>query len=346
MELHAPREGRRDEPRVPPLLAIGAADVEGQFTGTVVEVAQRAQQHTESLAPRFHAGEEQAQRAGLPGVAGAEPLQIDARRDDAIGAGEGERRRVSRGARRGHGSIERVEQAPQLRPRGPEGRHTLGVRVKRRHQGAAGVPQRRPPEAGDERLVKVQHVEVLGLEQHVDVGDQVRRGGDKLERATLAHRVGGAGEEEARVRLVGQEDRVPLAGEHGLHAAPRLADRQPVGAGGDHGDAVTARRESLDERLHLAVHARRRRPEKRREDADLVAHDAHATARGRASAAGGIVPGRNDGRAGAIRPRPASKIRATLCSPPQASVSGGHPWQTAPAPGPSPAMNSSVMRRH
>ena len=43
-------------------------------------------------------------------------------------------------------------------------------------------------------------------------------------------RVGGAGEEEARVRLVGQEHRLALAGEHRLHAALRLVDRGPVGA--------------------------------------------------------------------------------------------------------------------
>ena len=230
--------------------------------------------------------------------------------------------------RRGDGGVERVEQAPQLRPRRPERRHALGVGVERRHQRAAGVTQRRPAEAGHERLVEVQHVEVLGLEQHVDVGDQVRRRGDELERAALAHRVGGAGEEEARVRLVRQEDRRPLAGEHRLHAAPRLADRQPVGAGRDDGDAVAARRESLDERLHLAVHARRRRPEERREDADLVAHDAHATARGQARRTART----RDRRSTTDGPGPSAPARpaALLGRSPAAASPGRRRWRRRP----------------
>ena len=180
-----------------------------------------------------------------------------------------------------------------------------------RDQRAAGVAQRRPAETGHERLVEVQQVEVLGAEQDVDVGDEVRRRGDELEGPALLDRVGGAGEEVARVRLVGQEDRLPLPREHGLHPALRLVDRRAVGARRDHRDAMPRRREPLRERAHLVVDGRLRGPEERREDAELERHAVHATARG--------TPERAKGRPRALAPAAPSGLPA----------GGDQPWQTA-----------------
>src|SRR5674476_1050256 len=151
----------------------------------------------------------------------------------------------------------------------------------------------------------MQQVEALGGEEHVDVGDEVGRRGDELQRATLAYGVGGAGEEEARVGLAGQEHRLALTGEHGLHATARLRDGVVVAAGRDHGDAVPCRGEPLDEGLHLAVHPRGPRPQERREDTELVAHAVYAT-----PPRSGATDGRR--RAGRRRTR---RRPAQACSP-------------------------------
>ena len=234
---------------------------------------------------------------------------VDARRDDPVGAGKRQRRRVADGRRRGDGRVQRVEQAAKLRPRGPERPHLLGIGVERGDQRAAGVAQGRPAEAGHERLVEVQEVEVLGAEQHVDVGDEVRRCGDELEGPALLDRVRRAGEEEPRVRLVRQEHRLALAGEHRLHPALRLGDRGAVGGGRDHRDAVPGGGEALRERLHLLVHGRRRGPQERREDAQLERHAPHATAPGRRRAHGaGAGPARG-------RPEPYARGAAGARAP-------------------------------
>ncbi len=253
---------------------------------------------------------------------------VHARRDDPVRARERDRGDVAHGSRRGDRRVERVEQAPELRPRGPERPHLLGIGVERRDQRAAGVAQRRPAEAGHERLVEVQEVEVLGAEQDVDVGDEVRRRGDELQGAALLDRVCRAGEEEARVRLVGQEHRLPLPGEDRLHPALCLVDREAVGGRGDDGHAMPRGRQAVSERAHLVVDGRLRGPEERREDAELERHALHATPHG---------PRRTRaGAARASRPRRPFGDRSVECQP----------WQTALAPGPSPLMNSSVMRRH
>ncbi len=301
MEADAVLPGGRHQARVAALLEVAAADVDDDACVLVAEQAQSAQQHAEPLAPLGAGAEEHAERSLGARFGRAEHLVVDARRDDPVGAGERDGRGVAHRRRRGDRRVERVEQAAQLRPRGPERPHLLGVGVERRDQRAAGVAQRRPAEAGHERLVEVQQVEVLGAEQDVDVGDEVRRRGDELEGSALLDRVGGAGEEVARVRLVGQEDRLALAREHGLHPALRLVDRGAVGARRDHRDAVPGRREPLRERAHLVVDGRLRGPEERREDAELERHALHATPRRR----------RRRAREGAAGPRDAARaVRA------------------------------------
>ena len=67
--------------------------------------------------------------------------------------------------------------------------------------------------------------------------------------------------------------------------------------------------------------------------------------RGRGEApAGGRRARRHDGRAGATS-APARRESGSRCSAALAPERR-QPWQTALAPGPSPLMNSSVMRRH
>ena len=296
--------GRRHQTRVAALLEVGATDVDDHAGVLVAEQAQGTKEHAEPLAPLGAGAEDDAERPLSTFGRRAKDLVVDPRRDHPVGAGERDRGGVAGGRRRGDRGVERVEQAAESRPRGPERPHLLGVGVKGRDQRTAGIAQRRPAEAGYERLVEVQQVEVLGAEQDVDVGDEVRRRGDELERPALLDRVRGAGEEEPRVRLFGHEDRVPLAGEHRLHAALRLVDREPVGAGRDHRDAVPGRGEPLGERLHLPVHGRRCGPQERREDTELERHAPHATARRRATP---DARARGPGRTAAPAARPAGR---------------------------------------
>ena len=251
-----------------------------------------------------------------------------------VRAGKRERREVADRRGRGDGRVERVEQAPELRPRGPERPHLLRVGVERRDQRDRRMPQRRPAQARDERLVEVQQVEVLRPQQHVDVGDELGRRRDELERPALLDRVGRAGEEVARIGLVRQEDGLALAGQHRLHTPVRLLDRRTIGAGSDDRDLVTRRRQPLGERPDLLVDRRRSGPEERREDAQLERHTRHGTAREPPARAEPREPRppsttvRARGGRGDAPAAPSADGRGGgLCGPP-----AGQPWQTAPAP--------------
>jgi hypothetical protein len=72
----------------------------------VAEQTQRAQQHPEALAPSGAAREHEARRPRRPLPVGMEHAEVHARRDDTIGAGEGERGHVPRGDRRGDGRVQ------------------------------------------------------------------------------------------------------------------------------------------------------------------------------------------------------------------------------------------------
>ena len=76
MEDHTPLEGRRDEARIAPDLAVCAADIERELTGAILEEAKGTKEHAQSLAPRFRGGEQQAQRARSR-AGGPEPVEID-----------------------------------------------------------------------------------------------------------------------------------------------------------------------------------------------------------------------------------------------------------------------------
>ena len=69
--------------------------------------------------------------------------------------------------------------------------------------------------------MQVQEVELLGLHEHVDVADQVDRRGDDPETAVVAHRIGAAGKEVARARLV--------LGEHRRRLAQQVVQRRALG---------------------------------------------------------------------------------------------------------------------
>ncbi len=287
--------GGRDDARVPPLLGVGAAHVDHDAGVLLAQVAQRAEQDAEPLAPLDAPAEDDAERAFGAGGRRVERLEVDARRDHAVGAGERDRGGVAGGDRRGDGRVQRIEEAAELRARRPERPHVLGIGVEGRHQRATGVAERRPAEPRHEGLVEVKDVEVLGAEQDVDVGDEVGRGGDELERAALANGVGRAGEEVARVRLAGQEDRLAFSGEDRLHPAVRLVHREAVGARRDHRDPVPAQREPLGQGAHLVVDRRGGRPEEGREDAELETHAPHATPPSRADTRARRQDGRGRG---------------------------------------------------
>ena len=203
------------------LMAVGSHDTASAFAAAPVdllrlfEVAQRHDLDIHPASLRLVTQNldriDDALRAGLPRVARPEARQIQAGRDHTVGSGEADRRRVADRTRRGNSAVERIEQAPQLRPRRPERRQAFGVGVERRHQRTPGVSQGGPAQPGHERLIEMQQIEALGGEEHVDVGDQVGRRGDKLQRAALAYGVRGAREEVA-----------------GSHSLPRFAGNAEV----------------------------------------------------------------------------------------------------------------------
>ncbi len=184
-------------------------------------------------------------RAPAAGPAGAprpggKRVEVDAVGDDAVVALEVARRRVARRRARPRSTASKtVEDALEDRLAQPVPEEALGVGVEGGDHGALGVAQGRPAEAGHEGLVHVQHVELLGLEQHVDVGDEVERRGDDADRAVVAHREGAAGEEVARVGLVGREDgRRARSSSTSRTRSRACLDGGPVVAGRDDRDVV------------------------------------------------------------------------------------------------------------
>ena len=145
-----------------------------------------------------------------------------------------------------------------------------------RHDGTLGMVHGRPAQAGHERLVDVQDVELLVFEHHVDVRQQVDRRRDVAHRAVVAHREGAAGKEVVRVGLVGCEQAFAFAQQHAAHALPRGLDGHPVVAWGDDRDAMTLGGEALGERGDVVVHAAGDGPRVRREHRDPVACCVHS----------------------------------------------------------------------
>ena len=145
--------------------------------------------------------------------------------------------------------------------------------------GQAACRRAAQPSAGRERLVEVQHVEVVGLEQDVDVGDEVDRRRDHGARAgerrtrRCARRRSTAGEGSSASKTV---SRSPSSTAWTL--APGLAHRLPVGARRDDRHAVTTGGEASGQRRHLVVDAARLRPGVRGEESDAVAHGAMVSA--------------------------------------------------------------------
>ncbi len=190
-------------------------------------------------------------------------------------AGEVARRRVAGRRRHRDDAVEDRKDALEDGLAQPVPEEALGVGVKGRHDRAFGVVHGRPAQAGHEGLVDVEDVELLVFEHDVDVGQQVDRRREVAHRAVVAHREGAAGEEVARIGLVGPEQAVALAEQHLAHAFAGRLDGQPVVARGDDRDAVPLRGEALGERRDMVVHAAGHRPRVRREHRDPVAGYVH-----------------------------------------------------------------------
>jgi len=273
VEGHALGERAGDAVAEPALLSVVAADVKFELLGHIVETAERAKQQAQSLTSRLAGGEHHANRSGTTRRARPQRADVHAGRDDPVGAGELARSGVTDRRATGDGDVQRVEQALLARARHQVLDEPLVLAEERGHERTGGVPQGRPAHRRRERLVEVQDIEVVGLEEDVDVGDEVGRGGEHGTRPSGVD-VRAAGEEVARRGLVGQEHGLALPQQHRLHPRPRLAYRGPVGTGGDDGHAVATVSQTLRESRDLVVHLARRRPRVRGEKSDAVTHRA------------------------------------------------------------------------
>ncbi len=295
VERHAAGERRRHPVAEAALLGVVTADVHLKLAGDVVEATQRPQKQAEALTTRLGSSEQDADRAGPPAVHRPEPRKVDPRRDEVVRAGEHARGQVAYGLAAGHGNVERVEEPLLAGPR----HQVLGEAVvlveEGRDERARGVAQRHPAEGRGERLVEMEEVEIVGLEEDVDVGDEIDR---RVEHRAWPPGVDmrAPGEEVPRRGLLGREHGLAFAQQHRAYLGARLAHRRLVGARGDDGHAVAASGETLRESRDLVVHSARRGPGVRGQESDAVAHAANATAATKRRTGRGLVAPARPGR--------------------------------------------------
>ena len=151
---------------------VAAAHVELEGRQVVAHVAQRPQQGRRGPCDASRRPRRDARRAG-PAGGGAEARQVDAVGDDPVLAGEVARRGVARRRRHRDDAVEDREHALEDGLAQPVPEEALGVGVEGRDDRTLGVVHGRPAQAGHERLVDVQNVELLVFEHHVDVREQV-----------------------------------------------------------------------------------------------------------------------------------------------------------------------------